>query len=572
MQQLKGIPASPGLVAGPVFIPAEGAAPAERGRVGSVQEEWQRLEEARGKVIARLSELQTRAAGRVGAADAEIFEAQALMLEDPELLAQAHRRLEAASISAESAWQAAVDEFARQVEDLPDEYLRARAADLRDVGRRVLRHLQGVRDEAFSALQTPSVILARDLAPADTVELAPGIALAFCTAEGGPTSHTAILAKAMGIPAIVGLGAEVLSVPNGSQVLVDGAQGLLTVQPDADTRQAFSVAQQKRSVRTDEEKRQAASPAITLDGRQVEVVANIGRVEEASNAIQQGAEGVGLLRTEFLYLDRAQAPSEDEQAEAYRAILAQMGSRPVVARTLDVGGDKPLAYLPMDPEANPFLGWRAIRLCLDRPDFFKIQLRALWRASPAGNLRIMFPMIATLDEVRRAKALLEEARREVQARGMPTAAGVQVGIMVEIPAVAVMAEAFAREVDFFSVGTNDLTQYTFAAERTNPHVARLGDPCHPAILRQIQHVIEAGHKAGIWVGVCGELAGDTDAIPVLLGLGLDEFSMAPASIPHAKAVLRTWGVDTARQIAAAALQMESAEAVRSYVRAHPPGA
>jgi phosphoenolpyruvate-protein phosphotransferase len=374
----------------------------------------------------------------------------------------------------------------------------------------------------------------------------------------------------MGIPAIVGLGKDIFGAALGAEALVDGERGTLTVAPDEASCQAFAVRRDARSRQAEVEESQAAAAAITADGRRVEVVANIGKVGEAAAAIKLGAEGVGLLRTEFLFLDRDQAPSEDEQAAAYRAILEGMGDRPVVARTLDVGGDKPLAYLPVDPEANPFLGWRAIRLCLDRPDFFKIQLRALLRASPAGNLRIMFPMIATLTEVRQAKALLAEARQELVAQGIPVAEKIQVGIMVEIPAVAQLADLFAREVDFFSVGTNDLTQYTFAAERTNPHVAHLGDPIHPAVLRQIRQVIEAGHRAGIWVGVCGELAGDADAIPLLLGLGLDEYSMAPASIPHAKAVLRTWGADSARGLAQAALEMESAEDVRAFVRARPP--
>ncbi len=570
MQQWKGIAASPGLVAGPVFIVPEVKAAAVEHPVGTSAEEWQRLEAARDAVVARLGELKTRAAARVGADQAEIFEAQAMMLEDPELAAEARRLLESGPMSAETAWQAAVGQFVRQLEDLPDEYLRARAADLRDVGQRVTHRLQGVRDEAFAGLGAPSIILARDLAPADTVELEAGMALAFCTAEGGPTSHTAILAKAMGIPAIVGLGKDIFGTLPGAEALVDGERGTLTVAPDEASRQAFAVRRDARSRQAEVEESQAAAPAITADGRQVEVVANIGKVGEAVAAIKLGAEGVGLLRTEFLFLERDQAPSEDEQAAAYRAILEGMGDRPVVARTLDVGGDKPLAYLPVDPEANPFLGWRAIRLCLDRPDFFKIQLRALLRASPAGNLRIMFPMIATLAEVRQAKALLTEARQELTAQGVPMAEKIQVGIMVEIPAVALLADLFAREVDFFSVGTNDLTQYTFAAERTNPHVAHLGDPIHPAVLRQIRQVIDAGHRAGIWVGVCGELAGDADAIPLLLGLGLDEYSMAPASIPHAKAVIRTWGVDAARGLSQAVLEMESAEDVREYVRAHPP--
>jgi len=286
--------------------------------------------------------------------------------------------------------------------------------------------------------------------------------------------------------------------------------------------------------------------------------------------LKYGAEGIGLLRTEFLYLERATAPSEEEQLEAYNAVLNVMGERPVVVRTLDVGGDKQLDYLDLGKEANPFLGWRAIRMCLDRPDFFKTQLRALLRASPGHDLRIMFPMIATLDEVRRSKALLAEARQEVLAAGHPVADKIQVGIMVEIPAAAQMADLFAKEVDFFSVGTNDLTQYTMAAERTSEKMAYLADPCHPAVVRQIKRVIEEGHKAGIWIGVCGEMAGDPEAAPILLGLGLDEFSLAAPGIPHLKAVLREWSYRDAQKIAAEIINLENGQAVREHVRNHKP--
>jgi phosphoenolpyruvate-protein phosphotransferase len=318
-----------------------------------------------------------------------------------------------------------------------------------------------------------------------------------------------------------------------------------------------------------EEQATAQEPVITPDGRRIEIVANIGGVADAANALRMGAEGVGLLRTEFLYLERATAPSEAEQQAAYREVLELMEDRPVVVRTLDVGGDKQLAYLDLGKEANPFLGWRAIRMCLDQPDFFKVQLRALLRASPGHDLRIMFPMVSVLDEVRQAKRLLQEAWQELAAGGIPVAEDIQVGIMVEIPSVALMAEHFAREVDFFSVGTNDLTQYTFAAERTNERVAHLGDAIHPAVLRQIRAVSQAAHAAGIWVGVCGELAGDPDAAPILLGLELDEFSMSPGSIPHAKTILRQWTMQAARDLAEQALALDSAEAVRGLVRAYP---
>ncbi|MCL4560724.1 MAG: phosphoenolpyruvate--protein phosphotransferase, partial [Chloroflexi bacterium] len=389
--------------------------------------------------------------------------------------------------------------------------------------------------------------------------------LAFCTAGGGPTSHTAILAKAMGLPAVVGLGERLLEIPSGTQVLVDGTNGVVIANPTRADLQAFGSQRDQAKRLSQEELAHAVEPASTRDGKQVEVVANVGGAAEAASALNLGAEGIGLLRTEFLYLERDTAPDEEEQYAAYCAVLDAMETRPVVVRTLDVGGDKQLAYLDLGKEANPFLGWRAIRMCLDRPDFFKVQLRALLRSSPGHNLRIMLPMISTLDEVHQSRKLLAEARQEVEALGFQVAGSIQLGIMVEIPSVAVMADRFASQVDFFSIGTNDLTQYTFAAERTNEKVAHLGDAIHPAILRQINQVIDAAHASRIWVGVCGELAGDPQAIPILLGLGLDEFSMAPASIPHAKAVLRSWTYEQARLLAHRAMSLDSAQAVRKLV-------
>jgi phosphoenolpyruvate-protein phosphotransferase len=412
--------------------------------------------------------------------------------------------------------------------------------------------------------------VARDLTPSDTARLDKTFVLGFCTAEGGPTSHTAILAKALGLPAVVGIGEAALSIPNQAPLLVNGTTGEVVVNPDRATRQLFEVEQQKDQELARVALAEAGRPAVTIDGRHVEIAANVGNPQDAETALEYGAEGIGLLRTEFLYLDRAMAPDEEEQLSAYNEILDSMGERPVIARTLDVGGDKELPYIDLGREANPFLGWRAIRMCLDQPDMFKIQLRALLRASPGHDLRIMFPMIATVKEVRDAHALLDEARREVQESGAETAPSIQVGIMVEVPSVVVMADQFAKEVDFFSIGTNDLTQYTMAAERTNDKVARLLDHCHPAILRQVKMVITAAHNAGIWVGLCGEMAGDPDAIPILLGLELDEFSMAPPRIPHAKAILRTWSMDDACELAAAALAMEDAFEVRALVRKHQP--
>jgi phosphotransferase system enzyme I (PtsI) len=428
----------------------------------------------------------------------------------------------------------------------------------------------GRGEEAGLRQKEPSVVVARDLAPSQTAGLRRDLVLGFCTAEGGPTSHTAILARALGLPAVVGLGRQVLSVPPGAILLVDGSEGVVVADPSKGEAEAFQERGRAEGERAQAELARAGEPAVTLDGRRVEVVANVGSPEDAATALRCGAEGIGLLRTEFLYLERREAPSEDEQTAAYDSILDVMGPRPVVARTLDVGGDKALPYLDLGREANPFLGWRAIRMCLDRPEFFLTQLRALLRAGAGHDLRVMFPMIAALEEIRKARELLGEARRQLEAESKPHADSIQVGIMVEVPSVAVLADLFAREVDFFSIGTNDLTQYTLAAERTNDRVAHLSDALHPAVIRQIAQVIRAGHERGIWVGVCGELAGDPEGIPILLGLGLDEFSMAAPLIPRAKGILRSWSSGAAQRLAETALHLDTAPAVRMLVRSTSP--
>ncbi len=565
MRVINGYAASPGLGLGPAYIVSEPDLTIPARSITDPAAELARLGQAVAVARKQLSATMEQALASVGKRDSSIFEAQALILQDPALARVVSEEIEHNRTSVEAAWSSAIEGFARQMDALKDETLRARAADVRDVGRRVLLLLLGREELDLSKIDTPSVIVARDLTPSQTVRLKPECALAFVTSEGGPTSHTAILAKAMGIPAVVAAGAGLSSILQGEKVLVDGGSGEVIVGPDDGTLAAFSRRASASSDQARQDLTEAQASATTLDGHTVEMAANIGGKEEASAALRQGAEAIGLLRTEFLYLDRSEAPSEQEQFDQYRAILDAMGPRPVVIRTLDIGGDKGLAYLGLEAEANPFLGYRAIRVSLDQPGLFKTQLRAILRAGTGHPLRIMFPMIATLAELRSAKMILEEARSEVLAAGDTVPEDLQVGMMVEIPSVVQMAELFAREVDFFSIGTNDMTQYTMAAERTNRRVAHLGDACHPAVLRQIRSVIEAGHRAGIWVGVCGELAGEPDAIPILLGLGLDEFSMAPASLPRAKAIVRRWRWDDARSLAANALGLESAEAVHELM-------
>jgi phosphoenolpyruvate-protein phosphotransferase len=566
---LKGIMAAPGLTQGVALVWRKETLKTPCYQAEDPSKERERLVIARAQAGKEIALLRSRVEAEVGDAEAAVFDAHAMFLDDDALLEMTGSAITAGQ-NAEAAWMDAIEHFAHELEQIPDQTLSERAVDVRDVGNRVLAHLLGVSSGTVPDLTKPVVLVARNLEPSETASLNKKMLLAFCTAEGGATAHTAILAKAMGIPAVVGLGEKVLALETGCLLLVNGTSGEVIAFPDQTETAEFERQRKAAEKTANVELASADQPAITLDGKHKEVVANIGSSADAKKALEMGAEGVGLLRTEFLYLERSTAPSEEEQLVAYDAVLDTMGTRPVVVRTLDVGGDKKLAYMDLGKEDNPFLGWRAIRLCLDRPDFFKVQLRALLRSSPGHDVRIMFPMIATLSEVRAARKLLEEARRELQERGQAFAENVQVGIMVEIPSVSMMAEQFAKEVDFFSVGTNDLTQYTFAAERTNDKVAYLGDAIHPAVLRQIRTVIQAAHSCGIWVGVCGELAGDPLAVPLLLGLGLDEFSMAPSGIPRAKAVIRKWSTGCAASLAEKALQLESAQAVREYVQSVTP--
>lgn len=565
--EFKGIPAAPGLAKGPALPWDPGSVQVPRFTPSNVQAEKTRLQEARRVAAEQLSALATEVKEQVGAAEAALFEAQAMFLEDTALVSRAETEI-GSGVNAEAAWYHACEFFAMQLESLPDETLRARSADVRDVGRRVIELLTGATSKTM--LVAKAILIARDLAPSQTASLDKEKVLAFCTAEGGPTSHTAILAKALGIPAVVGLGAGILDIPEGTILLVDGTTGLVAANPDMDQLTDF-----EKRILTEREQRHidtelAHQPAITRDGLRVEVAANVGSVEDARLAIQYGAEGIGLLRTEFLFLNRTQPPEEQTQLSACQAILDLMGERPVVARTLDIGGDKELSYYDFGREANPFLGYRAIRISLDHPEVFKTQLRALLRAGFGHELRIMFPMIATLDEAQQAKDLLQEAMVELSSKNIEHKMDAQVGMMVEIPSVVTMIDQFAALVDFFSIGTNDLTQYTFAAERGNKRLSHLNDPCHPAILRQIERVVQAAHRHGRWVGVCGEMAGDPDAIPLLLGLGIDELSMSPSLIPRAKQVVRSWALSTVQPLAQQALQLESAGEVRQTVKEFIP--
>lgn len=572
MKTLRGIAASRGVAIGPAFRFRRADLRFERHTVEDPAAEWARFQAALETAREQLADVYVKAEAESGAEQAAIFQAHALMLEDPELLETVRTTIGEQSANAEAALSDAAEMYAQMLESLDDEYLRARAVDVRDVATRVLRILLGVAESPTAGLTAPSIILARDLTPSDTVMLDKSLVLGFCTAEGGATSHTAILARGLGLPAVVGAGPDVLEIPEGATLVLDGSEGTLLVQPDEEMVAGYRARQAAAATVLAQACERAHEPAVTRDGHRVEVVANVGNVEGSQAALEAGAEGVGLLRTEFLYLERTRLPDEEEQYRAYRAIVDVFGERPVILRTLDIGGDKELPYLDLPHEMNPFLGLRAIRLCLAQPELFRPQLRAALRAGAGRNLKVMFPMVATVTEVRAARAVLEECRAELLAEGQPVAEKMEVGIMVEIPAAALMADHLAAEVDFFSIGTNDLSQYTLAADRTNAQVAPLVTGFQPAVLRLVRDVIAAAHAQGKWVGLCGELAGEPLAIPILLGLGLDEFSMNPPAIPLAKQIIRALTLDEAREVAQAALELDSPDAVRALVRERVPAA
>jgi phosphoenolpyruvate-protein phosphotransferase (PTS system enzyme I) len=448
-----------------------------------------------------------------------------------------------------------------------DELFAARALDVKDVGRRILRILLGLPDTALSAVTEPSIIIAEDLTPSDTASLDPKLTLGFITAQGGLTSHSAILARTLGLPAIVGMGNDLLDkVSSDTFIVMDGRTGEMIIEPEQETIARYKQIKVQRESHLLVLKAAAEKDAFTANGRRVEVAANVGEVTSTRDAMDHGAEGIGLLRTEFLYLEDTQPPSEEKQYHIYREIFEVMSGRPVIVRTLDIGGDKPPSYLPFPDEMNPFLGWRAIRISLDEPELFKTQLRAILRAAVGHHVRIMFPMVSDLDELRRARGIVEAVKRDLELASVEFAVDVPVGIMVETPAAAVLVDVLAEASDFFSLGTNDLTQYTMAVDRGNARVSGLYQPLHPSVLRLIKQTIDAGHSKGKWVGMCGELAGMTKAIPILLGFGLDEFSMNPRAIPEAKNLIGKLTDEKAREIASQVMSFGTAAEIENYMK------
>jgi len=557
-----GIPISEGIALAPLFHYRPPLPSIPKNKVDDPQKEWQRFENALQQTRQAIEQRRRQLTSTLGEAHTAIFEAHLMILEDPNLLQQVRRQIEQEHDNAALAWKKSVDAVAASFRELEDTYLQQRAVDVEDIGSQLLFSLAGKSTTGVIKLEEPVILFAQEITPTETSLLDMSKVLGLLTVGGGPTSHSAILARQMGIPAISGVSLALEEVKDGSLVAMDGATGLIWLDPASELRESLEA---RRQAWVEEHRRLlAASQALatTRDGRRIEVAANVGSATDAEASVQNGAEGVGLLRTEFLFLSRQTPPSEEEQVAALRQIGEIMGERPVIVRTLDVGGDKEVPYIQLPDEANPFLGVRALRMSLNYPDLFLTQLRAILRAGHGLHFRIMFPMVANVDEVRQARGWLEKAHQilsdEKQAHVWP----IETGIMVEIPSAALLSPLLAHEVDFFSIGTNDLTQYTLAAERGNPLLAGLADGLHPAVLRLIADVARASHAAGKWTGICGELGGDPLAVPILVGLGVDELSLNPAGIPRIKAILRALDSTEAKSLAARALEAESAVAVR----------
>ncbi|MEI3614194.1 phosphoenolpyruvate--protein phosphotransferase [Pseudogracilibacillus sp. SO30301A] len=536
-KELKGIGASPGIAIAKAYQLVTPDLSFEKVTTENTEEEISRLEQALEVSRTELEKIKEHTEKKLGEDHAAIFSAHLLILTDPELINPMKEKIETDKVIAATAVEEISTMFIDMFENMDNEYMRERAADIKDVTKRVMSHILGVTFPNPALIDEEVVIIAEDLTPSDTAQLNREFVQGFVTDIGGRTSHSAIMARSLEIPAVVGTKNITESVSQNDLIIIDGLEGNVIIHPTDEEVATYREKQAAYAKQQEEWAKLKDEPTITKDGVQVELAANIGTPDDVADALHNGAEGIGLYRTEFLYMGKSELPSEEEQFEAYKSVLEQMGNKPVVVRTLDIGGDKELNYLDLPKELNPFLGFRAIRFCLENEDVFRPQLRALLRASAFGNLKIMFPMIATLEEFRQAKEILLDEKEKLVAEGIEVSENIEVGIMVEIPSTAVTAAQFAKEVDFFSIGTNDLIQYTMAADRMNEQVSYLYQPYHPAILNLVNNVIEAAHKEGKWAGMCGEMAGEPIAVPILLGLGLDEFSMSATSILPARTQL-----------------------------------
>jgi len=565
---MQGIGTSPGISMGKVFLYVEPEIKVKKKQIQAIEEEIQCLNEALEIAKQEIDKLYRITMDTIGEEEAEIFSAHKMMLEDPEFISGIKEKISTEKINVEWAVKETANMFISLFENIEDEYLRARAADLQDVSNRLLRVLLNIQSVDLASIDEDSIIVAEDLTPSDTAGMNKDRVVGFITELGGRTSHTSIIARTLEIPSIAGVKDATKLVKHGDFMIIDGLTGEIFINPEEEIIKDYKNKLESQKEFKRELERLIGEKSTSKDGYTVELAGNIGTPADIDSVLENDGEGVGLFRTEFLYMDKDRLPTEEEQFNAYKEVTEKLGDRPLVIRTLDVGGDKEIPYLNLPKELNPFLGYRAIRLCLDRLDIFKTQLRAIYRASNYGNIKIMFPMISDIGELREAKAVAAEVREELRKENIPFNENVELGIMVEVPSVAIHSEAFAKEVDFFSLGTNDLIQYTVAVDRGNQTIAHLYNQYHPAVLRLIKMTIDNGHKAGIWVGMCGEVAGDEKLIPVLLGMGLDEFSMSASSILKARYLIKNTSKKEVETMLEDILNLPTAEDVEVFIDNH----
>lgn len=568
MITLKGIAAAPGINIAPAYKFGKEDIEISRQpiRAEDIPIQIQLFEEALISTRKEIIELQKRISQEMGQEEAQIFDAHLLVLEDRMLIEEVISRLKKDQVCVPFIFAEVLKKYIQVFSKIEDEYLRERIADLNDVGKRILRNLLGKEHLSLQDLKDRVVVVAHDLAPSDTAAMHKQMVCAFVTDIGGKTSHTAIMAKSLEIPAVVGLGDNINKIKTGDVLIVDGTMGVVIVNPDEETLKIYQEEEKKLQGIAEKFLQVKDFPAVTLDGATIEISANIELPDEIPSVKIHGGQGIGLYRTEFFYMNRKDTPTEDEHFHAYKYVAEEMKPYPVIIRTLDLGGDKFLSQFDMPKEIKPFLGWRAIRFCLARPDVFKMQLRAILRASVYGKLRLMYPMVSGIDELIQANAILEECKEELRKVRQPFDENIEVGVMIEVPSAALTADLLAKEADFFSIGTNDLIQYALAVDRTNEKVAYLYEPAHPAVLRMIKSVIDAAHANNIKVGMCGEMASDEMFAPILLGMGLDEFSMPSLAVPIVKYIIRSMTMAEARKIAEEVLKLTTAKAVEAYMQ------
>ncbi|MBL7158169.1 MAG: phosphoenolpyruvate--protein phosphotransferase [Candidatus Omnitrophica bacterium] len=567
---LKGIPAAPGVITGKAYLLFDEEYPVpQRKKVSEhfIEKEILRFKQALAKARSEILSIQHRIAEEMGMDKARIFWAHLMVLEDEILIGEVIANLRKEKLTVEYIFWEVLEKYVKVLSKSEDEYLRERVSDINDVGKRVLNNLVGTKQKTLENIKDKVIVIAYDLSPSDTATMHRKNVMAFATDIGGRTSHTAIMAKSLEIPAVVGLESITSKAENGSKLIVDGSRGIVIVNPKPETLKKYRL--QKKRFETFEKHliKLKNLPAVTSDGKKIALAANIELPNDVPSVLAHGAKGIGLYRTEYFYMNRKDLPSEKEQYEAYKVVAERIAPHPVVIRTLDLGGDKFLSQFELPREMNPFLGWRAIRFCLARPDIFKAQLRPILKASVHGNLKIMYPMISGIEELRQANAILKDVKKELKKKNIPFDKEIEVGAMIEVPSAALTSDVLAREADFFSIGTNDLIQYALAVDRVNEKIAYLYEPAHPAVLRLIKTIIDNAHRERIWVGMCGEMAGDIVLTMILLGLGLDEFSTSPIIVPEVKRIIRLVRYQEARKIAEKALTLSTGKEVEDFAKA-----